>query len=75
MVLSEGTKEKKKKEMGRMPTNLNQTQVNQLFGDGEVTIFLAYCPASQNCFSKKIMYVASLVEMRTGSNILQEPIR
>lgn len=74
MVLLDGTKKKKKKE-GRMPTNLNQTRVNQLFGDGEITIFLAPCPASQKCFSKKVTYGASLVETRTGSNILQEPIR
>lgn len=43
MVLLEGTRKKKK---GRMPTNLNQTQVNQLAGDGEVTIFLVYFPVS-----------------------------
>lgn len=58
-----------------MPTNQNQTGVNQMFGDGEVTIFLAYCPASQKCSSKKVIYVASLVEAMTGSNILQNPVR
>lgn len=67
--------ERKKKEEGRMPTNRNQTGVNQMLGDGEVTIFLAYCPASQKCSSKKVIYVASLVEAMTGGNILQNPVR
>lgn len=58
-----------------MPTNQNQTRVNQLFGAGEVTIFLAYCPASQKCSSKNATYVASLVEVKTGSSILQDPVR
>lgn len=58
-----------------MPTNLNQTGVNQLFGGGEVTIFLAHCPESQKRSSKRVIYVVPLEERRAGSNILQEPIR
>lgn len=42
MVLLEGTQ---KGGGGRMPINLNQTQVNQLSGNGEVTIPLAHSPA------------------------------
>ena len=52
-----------------MPTNLNQSQVNKLFGEGEATIILAHCPESQKCFSKKeFTYVASLIETKTGNN-------
>jgi hypothetical protein len=60
MVLLEGTKRKRKKE-GSMPTNLNQTQINQLV-IGKVTMFLAQFYVL--CSSKKVIYVASLVEMR-----------
>lgn len=36
-----------------MPTNLNQSQVNKLFSEGEATRILTHCPESQKCFSKK----------------------
>ena len=43
-----------------MPTNLNQSQVNKLFGEGEATIILAHCPESQKCFSKKKVHLCSI---------------
>lgn len=68
MVLLEGTK--KKKGRGQNARYLHQTRVNQLFDDEEVTIFLAHCSASQKYPSKKVIYSASLGQMRIGSNIL-----
>ena len=52
-----------------MPPNLNQSQVNKLFSEGEATRILTHCPESQKCFSKKeFTYVASLIETKTGNN-------
>ena len=57
-----------------MPTNLNQSQVNKLFGEGEATIILAHCPESQKCFwkKKKFTYVASLIETKVTTRIQSE---
>lgn len=35
-----------------MPTDLNQTQVNQMPGDGDITVFLPHKSASQKGFSE-----------------------
>lgn len=45
LVLLEGIK--KEEGAGKMPTDLNQTQVNQMSGDGDITVFLAHSHASQ----------------------------
>lgn len=65
-------RKKKKEREGRMPTNLNQTQVNQLFGDGEVGISFSQqtCQHHRNVSRKRLFYAASPVATRTGSNTL-----
>lgn len=52
LVLLEGIK--KGEGGGKMPTDLNQIQVNQMSGDGEITVFLAHSHASQKGSSEKV---------------------
>lgn len=52
LVLLEGIK--KGERGGKMPTDLNQTQVNQMSGHGDITVFLAHSPAPQKGCSERV---------------------
>lgn len=51
LVLLEGIKNGERG--GKMPTDLNQTQVNQMSGHGDITVFLAHSPAPQKGCSER----------------------
>lgn len=53
LVLLEGIG-KKGGRGGKMPTDLNQTQANQMPGDGAVTVFLPHSHASQTHSSERV---------------------
>lgn len=52
LVLLDGIK--KGERAGKMPTDLNQTQVNQMSGHGAITVFLAHSPAVQKGCSERV---------------------
>lgn len=52
LVLLEGIK--KGERGGKMPTDLNQTQVNQMSGHGDITVFLALSRAPQKGRSERV---------------------
>lgn len=52
LVLLEGIK--KGERGGKMPTDLNQTQVNQMSGHGGITVFLAHSRAPQKGHSERV---------------------
>lgn len=56
---------------GKMPTDLNQTQVNQMPGDGDITVFLPHSHVSQKGSAERV----PLWHSEMGTNILQAPAR
>lgn len=52
LVLLEGIKRRERD--GKMPTDLNQTQVNQMSGHGDITVILAHSPAPQKGCSERV---------------------
>lgn len=51
LVLLEGIKKEEKG--GKMPTDLNRTQVNQMSGHGDITVFLAHSRVPQKGSSER----------------------